>query len=179
MCIRDRDLRLSCIRFCVYQDLRLSCIRFCVYRVNRNTSAFSWTMKRKTQKSPTLYYYCRVIKYCWFLFAVTICFCFLKLKNYQYYYNFNLINSIWLHCCFLLRLHICWSRKKYVWIEIPADKNYCMFWCADRPRNQNIYRCNILINANVLFNSLFRLSLIHIWRCRRYAVCRSRWSPDH
>ena len=23
------------------------------------------------------------------------------------------------------------------------------------------------------------LSLIHIWRCRRYAVCRSRWSPYH
>ena len=26
---------------------------------------------------------------------------------------------------------------------------------------------------------LLHLSLIHIWRCRRYAVCRSRWSPYH
>eukprot|EP00826_Nyctotherus_ovalis_P003334 TRINITY_DN10678_c0_g1_i10.p4 TRINITY_DN10678_c0_g1~~TRINITY_DN10678_c0_g1_i10.p4 ORF type:complete len:177 (-),score=63.25 TRINITY_DN10678_c0_g1_i10:39-569(-) len=26
---------------------------------------------------------------------------------------------------------------------------------------------------------LFELSLIHICRCRRYAVCRSRWSPYH
>eukprot|EP00826_Nyctotherus_ovalis_P020927 TRINITY_DN16658_c0_g2_i1.p2 TRINITY_DN16658_c0_g2~~TRINITY_DN16658_c0_g2_i1.p2 ORF type:complete len:112 (+),score=15.93 TRINITY_DN16658_c0_g2_i1:219-554(+) len=26
---------------------------------------------------------------------------------------------------------------------------------------------------------LFNLSLIHICRCRRYAVCRSRWSPYH
>eukprot|EP00826_Nyctotherus_ovalis_P027082 TRINITY_DN21117_c0_g1_i1.p2 TRINITY_DN21117_c0_g1~~TRINITY_DN21117_c0_g1_i1.p2 ORF type:complete len:127 (-),score=36.19 TRINITY_DN21117_c0_g1_i1:10-390(-) len=26
---------------------------------------------------------------------------------------------------------------------------------------------------------LRRLSLIHICRCRRYAVCRSRWSPYH
>ena len=26
---------------------------------------------------------------------------------------------------------------------------------------------------------LVGLSLIHIWRCRRYAVCRSRWSPYH
>ena len=25
----------------------------------------------------------------------------------------------------------------------------------------------------------YPLSLIHIWRCRRYAVCRSRWSPYH
>ena len=26
---------------------------------------------------------------------------------------------------------------------------------------------------------VLELSLIHIWRCRRYAVCRSRWSPYH
>ena len=25
----------------------------------------------------------------------------------------------------------------------------------------------------------FSLSLIHIWRCRRYSLCRSRWSPYH
>eukprot|EP00826_Nyctotherus_ovalis_P054579 TRINITY_DN7158_c0_g1_i27.p1 TRINITY_DN7158_c0_g1~~TRINITY_DN7158_c0_g1_i27.p1 ORF type:complete len:131 (-),score=27.67 TRINITY_DN7158_c0_g1_i27:16-408(-) len=25
----------------------------------------------------------------------------------------------------------------------------------------------------------YELSLIHICRCRRYAVCRSRWSPYH
>ena len=25
----------------------------------------------------------------------------------------------------------------------------------------------------------FGLSLIHIWRCRRYSLCRSRWSPYH
>ena len=119
------------IRFSVYRVSGFAFIRFCVYRVNRNISAFSWTNKRKTQRSPTFCYYCWVIKYCWFLFAVTICICFLKLKNYQYYYNSNLINSLWLHCFFLLRLHIWWSRKKNVWIEIPADKNYFMFWCAD------------------------------------------------
>eukprot|EP00826_Nyctotherus_ovalis_P034326 TRINITY_DN2839_c0_g1_i10.p1 TRINITY_DN2839_c0_g1~~TRINITY_DN2839_c0_g1_i10.p1 ORF type:complete len:316 (-),score=41.43 TRINITY_DN2839_c0_g1_i10:22-891(-) len=28
-------------------------------------------------------------------------------------------------------------------------------------------------------NNIFHLSLIHICRCRRYAVCRSRWSPYH
>eukprot|EP00826_Nyctotherus_ovalis_P062221 TRINITY_DN8968_c0_g1_i2.p1 TRINITY_DN8968_c0_g1~~TRINITY_DN8968_c0_g1_i2.p1 ORF type:complete len:176 (-),score=31.07 TRINITY_DN8968_c0_g1_i2:12-539(-) len=26
---------------------------------------------------------------------------------------------------------------------------------------------------------VYKLSLIHICRCRRYAVCRSRWSPYH
>eukprot|EP00826_Nyctotherus_ovalis_P035030 TRINITY_DN2968_c0_g1_i15.p2 TRINITY_DN2968_c0_g1~~TRINITY_DN2968_c0_g1_i15.p2 ORF type:complete len:109 (-),score=6.82 TRINITY_DN2968_c0_g1_i15:23-349(-) len=28
-------------------------------------------------------------------------------------------------------------------------------------------------------NLSIKLSLIHICRCRRYAVCRSRWSPYH
>ena len=27
--------------------------------------------------------------------------------------------------------------------------------------------------------SLMHLSLIHIWRCRRSTLCRSRWSPYH
>eukprot|EP00826_Nyctotherus_ovalis_P067011 TRINITY_DN997_c0_g2_i4.p1 TRINITY_DN997_c0_g2~~TRINITY_DN997_c0_g2_i4.p1 ORF type:complete len:141 (-),score=26.08 TRINITY_DN997_c0_g2_i4:21-443(-) len=30
-----------------------------------------------------------------------------------------------------------------------------------------------------LINKYYDLSLIHICRCRRYAVCRSRWSPYH
>eukprot|EP00826_Nyctotherus_ovalis_P023251 TRINITY_DN17883_c0_g1_i1.p1 TRINITY_DN17883_c0_g1~~TRINITY_DN17883_c0_g1_i1.p1 ORF type:complete len:250 (-),score=65.83 TRINITY_DN17883_c0_g1_i1:15-764(-) len=35
--------------------------------------------------------------------------------------------------------------------------------------------------ANNLDNkkNVYKLSLIHICRCRRYAVCRSRWSPYH
>eukprot|EP00826_Nyctotherus_ovalis_P011067 TRINITY_DN12889_c0_g1_i6.p1 TRINITY_DN12889_c0_g1~~TRINITY_DN12889_c0_g1_i6.p1 ORF type:complete len:419 (-),score=70.39 TRINITY_DN12889_c0_g1_i6:12-1241(-) len=47
-----------------------------------------------------------------------------------------------------------------------------------------------LLNYYLTFNSCLSychhthfigvlLSLIHICRCRRYAVCRSRWSPDH
>ena len=35
-------------------------------------------------------------------------------------------------------------------------------------------------NRNLLKRfQAYKLSLIHIWRCRRYAVCRSRWSPYH
>ena len=30
-----------------------------------------------------------------------------------------------------------------------------------------------------LRSSIVRLSLIHIWRCRRSTLCRSRWSPYH
>ena len=32
---------------------------------------------------------------------------------------------------------------------------------------------------NFLGGSLLKLSLIHIWRCRRSTLCRSRWSPYH
>ena len=31
----------------------------------------------------------------------------------------------------------------------------------------------------LLFGLVQALSLIHIWRCRRYSLCRSRWSPYH
>ena len=34
-------------------------------------------------------------------------------------------------------------------------------------------------NKSTFFSTVITLSLIHIWRCRRYAVCRSRWSPYH
>eukprot|EP00826_Nyctotherus_ovalis_P052160 TRINITY_DN6580_c0_g5_i1.p1 TRINITY_DN6580_c0_g5~~TRINITY_DN6580_c0_g5_i1.p1 ORF type:complete len:129 (+),score=7.66 TRINITY_DN6580_c0_g5_i1:59-445(+) len=33
--------------------------------------------------------------------------------------------------------------------------------------------------SKFLFYAGLILSLIHICRCRRYAVCRSRWSPYH
>ena len=34
-----------------------------------------------------------------------------------------------------------------------------------------------MIEENI--SLLLELSLIHIWRCRRSTLCRSRWSPDH
>ena len=53
------------------------------------------------------------------------------------------------------------------------------------------WRLNVNFNSFSLLNKFLKfafnpmffdykfLSLIHIWRCRRYAVCRSRWSPYH
>ena len=45
----------------------------------------------------------------------------------------------------------------------------------------NTYRYSVwnLPSLSLNMHSLYTLSLIHIWRCRRYAVCRSRWSPEH
>ena len=36
----------------------------------------------------------------------------------------------------------------------------------------------VYIRTSAYVNDLL-LSLIHIWRCRRYSLCRSRWSPYH
>eukprot|EP00826_Nyctotherus_ovalis_P005400 TRINITY_DN11216_c0_g2_i1.p1 TRINITY_DN11216_c0_g2~~TRINITY_DN11216_c0_g2_i1.p1 ORF type:complete len:272 (-),score=88.45 TRINITY_DN11216_c0_g2_i1:22-837(-) len=37
----------------------------------------------------------------------------------------------------------------------------------------------ITLSKESFLCELYELSLIHICRCRRYAVCRSRWSPYH
>ena len=41
-----------------------------------------------------------------------------------------------------------------------------------------VQNCQFLAKSENWTNA-YALSLIHIWRCRRYAVCRSRWSPYH
>ena len=45
-----------------------------------------------------------------------------------------------------------------------------------------IMMCYVILDNNskqVIWEKLTRLSLIHIWRCRRIERCRSRWSPYH
>ena len=42
-----------------------------------------------------------------------------------------------------------------------------MIWAASGP------------NFTILWGHVEELSLIHIWRCRRSTLCRSRWSPYH
>ena len=39
--------------------------------------------------------------------------------------------------------------------------------------------CFLGLNSVWLVLSSLHLSLIHIWRCRRDVLCRSRWSPYH
>eukprot|EP00826_Nyctotherus_ovalis_P014849 TRINITY_DN14176_c0_g2_i1.p1 TRINITY_DN14176_c0_g2~~TRINITY_DN14176_c0_g2_i1.p1 ORF type:complete len:114 (+),score=9.19 TRINITY_DN14176_c0_g2_i1:64-405(+) len=38
---------------------------------------------------------------------------------------------------------------------------------------------NTVSRLSIVASTVQPLSLIHICRCRRYAVCRSRWSPYH
>ena len=55
-------------------------------------------------------------------------------------------------------------------------------WSGRGPFNNAGQRKSHLARQSVLFFSLrtgLGLSLIHIWRCRRSYLCRSRWSPYH
>ena len=40
---------------------------------------------------------------------------------------------------------------------------------------------NLIQSAALVAETInnYNLSLIHIWRCRRYSLCRCRWSPYH
>ena len=60
--------------------------------------------------------------------------------------------------------------------------NYLTSWgfqkgktLEDRTRGSEVRELSRITKKELSMN----LSLIHIWRCRRYAVCRSRWSPYH
>eukprot|EP00826_Nyctotherus_ovalis_P026959 TRINITY_DN21013_c0_g1_i1.p1 TRINITY_DN21013_c0_g1~~TRINITY_DN21013_c0_g1_i1.p1 ORF type:complete len:134 (-),score=12.77 TRINITY_DN21013_c0_g1_i1:29-430(-) len=48
-------------------------------------------------------------------------------------------------------------------------------------KNGELYNWKGIVISSVIKNHRepIDLSLIHICRCRRYAVCRSRWSPYH
>ena len=46
-------------------------------------------------------------------------------------------------------------------------------------KNVKLDALSVHIGSQILNDAPFRLSLIHIWRCRRIERCRSRWSPYH
>ena len=58
-------------------------------------------------------------------------------------------------------------------------------WCIGSPltKYQWTWSINSLSSSGQeeedYWNWSHELSLIHIWRCRRYSLCRSRWSPYH
>ena len=75
-----------------------------------------------------------------------------------------------------------------VWEEYPdrliVNQHMLIMWTGMRPIESLSLRWS---DINLEDGSLLKrktksgknLSLIHIWRCRRYSLCRSRWSPYH
>ena len=61
----------------------------------------------------------------------------------------------------------CWAVTKRDVLKIDALDQ----WCLQKLLGIKWY--------HHVRNNEVRLSLIHIWRCRRSTLCRSRWSPYH
>ena len=52
-------------------------------------------------------------------------------------------------------------------------------WYEGNTCNMHLLELAEAVKAGVSGNELVGLSLIHICRCRRSTLCRSRWSPYH
>ena len=97
-----------------------------------------------------------------------------------------------------------WSYGRYIMnnfilicLKVPFSVNYCWIILYDFQFQVSILVSDLLKDVSSLKNSteniatvswsltctifyrLLILSLIHIWRCRRSTLCRSRWSPYH
>eukprot|EP00826_Nyctotherus_ovalis_P010700 TRINITY_DN12809_c0_g1_i1.p1 TRINITY_DN12809_c0_g1~~TRINITY_DN12809_c0_g1_i1.p1 ORF type:complete len:365 (+),score=93.87 TRINITY_DN12809_c0_g1_i1:74-1168(+) len=64
-------------------------------------------------------------------------------------------------------------RQHAAWIGASMLSSFSTF------SEMRVTVCEYKENPELIFNRDIGLSLIHICRCRRYAVCRSRWSPYH
>ena len=65
----------------------------------------------------------------------------------------------------------------------PGDLLSCCQSASAGPRisscRASLLTCHALWHAAKSQHKCLYLSLIHIWRCRRASMCRSRWSPYH
>ena len=86
----------------------------------------------------------------------------------------------------VLKMAACCSRS------VPAATKCCCVLKQSWPRTSGAAMWSSLIVAGPYFLAFLsgayhlvsrcvaqHLSLIHIWRCRRSTLCRSRWSPYH
>ena len=81
-------------------------------------------------------------------------------RSWQSFHGFTSLVMLFSSNSFKVAKLASWSFFRY--------SKYCRFDCAILP-----------IGPYDLSLTVLRLSLIHIWRCRRITGCRSRWSPYH
>ena len=76
---------------------------------------------------------------------------------------------------------VCWVTDWVVWFGSSAVSNVCwrVWHTYIRPVNIQCWQWRIQNFIMGGRSRCQRLSLIHIWRCRRSTLCRSRWSPYH
>ena len=84
--------------------------------------------------------------------------------------------SLWNHTKF----GYVWHEPHYlacIYVLRDSKTNHYIAILHGKPPGQKLSR-----NTNISClkcTVMYTLSLIHIWRCRRSTLCRSRWSPYH
>ena len=98
---------------------------------------------------------------------------------------------VFVFVCFCFVLHSCciivstvgwtwWDWSVILWTYIPSVRWHCWLGHLTRKNPSPIWPIMCWWDVNQSINqSINQLSLIHIWRCRRSTLCRSRWSPYH
>ena len=79
-----------------------------------------------------------------------------------------------------------YSTQHFTTSAFLYNSTHALMSCQCQILNKSVllacyyYSHPVLMNCQLTFSySTLLLSLIHIWRCRRYSLCRSRWSPYH
>ena len=71
-----------------------------------------------------------------------------------------------------------WSNRTLRTDIIKSDLSDHYLTLTSYPK-WKVRREKVTITKRWFTQDLYTLSLIHIWRCRRSTLCRSRWSPYH
>ena len=132
-----------------------------------NFEQFNWRKKITQIRTKLLFYLWNDVSWFFELFSNwSWCFFFslIALFVFFYHYNFSPIDSI-------CHSHQAALEKR----AANSNPNKCV-------KYKNIFKTPfpfiLLIRKSSLTAEKW-LSLIHIWRCRRSTLCRSRWSPYH
>ena len=86
-------------------------------------------------------------------------------KESQYWWSYQTWRRVDIGA--LLFRRKCFQRPSLSWPQNPTVIALLVFWKATKNSEKQQKAPEK------------QLSLIHIWRCRRYSLCRSRWSPYH
>ena len=95
----------------------------------------------------------------------------IRLKRFQCCRNERLavLQNLWmLHACVAF-----WSRVPSLKTLSDASVN------SAQDKDEISQICCMPVGVSKVLVDGYMLSLIHIWRCRRASMCRSRWSPYH
>ena len=77
--------------------------------------------------------------------------------------------------------HIMIWKQKTIWHKhYRLSTSSSHLWCSLIVTTSWEVKSHLITSSALGWIHLVHLlSLIHIWRCRRYSLCRSRWSPYH